>query len=174
MGKKTKALLAIVMLCCITLLSGCGVGDKFAGKWIGIGRSFWDGSSIIERYEITKNGEGYLIKRDQIKMPDYGWYTAEYRSLEPGKKESFAWDIKLDVWSNEGATAKGNSLSVDNSAGSVTFTYLENEKKLKGPDNVILQKYDEKVFTEFKNRLIEEKTKQLQKNFPGLTLVPIE
>lgn len=185
MGKKTKALLAIMMLCCITLLSGCGVGDKFAGKWIGfrMGDSVV-GNHSINIFNIKKNGEGYLIQRDLIEMP-YTRYSSEYNELlntisKTGNKEiKFDWKIQEGFWKNLSAAANHNDLVVTNNQ--CVFTYIEDEKKLQFRDpfwggDMLLQKYDEKVMKELEKEVIEKRTELIRRtlNIQGVTFVPNE
>ena len=57
---KFKTIKLFMMLLVVVILSGCG-GPQYEGKWLGSTKSDWDGTTEVQKLDIKKNGENYII-----------------------------------------------------------------------------------------------------------------
>ncbi len=155
--ERTLKLIALctMLVCSLVLVSGCGVGDKFEGKWVGMIKD-----EIIAHWEIKKNGDGYLI-------------TAKRYRLMNVDKTNLKWRI-VDDLENDGGTAKDNLLNVPKTGGALT--YNESDKTLKTmpyptvPAAVMHKDDDGKEFERLKAELLAKKKAELEKKYPGIEI----
>ena len=116
--KKSKCLLFLLAMMAISLLSGGGSADKFAGCWVSEVSTDWAGFTDGEVLEIKPNGDsGYIIENQcfrYIKDKDGD------RVIRSNHDEMFANKPK-----------EGNTITIQQSLGRPTIVYDENNKTLK-------------------------------------------
>lgn len=130
MNKFFKILTASVMLIAMLVISGCGGGDNFEGKWVTTKNSSFskfDGSDY-KQLTIEKNGDSYLLTE----------VTSSYNLKEKkiGNKgflpifdATFVWETKKPAQIS--AKADGdNRLAIDTMFGKMTVTYVEKDGTL--------------------------------------------
>lgn len=57
---KKNILIMVTMFLVMLILSGCG-GPQYEGKWLGSTKSDWDGTTEVQKLDIKKNGENYIV-----------------------------------------------------------------------------------------------------------------
>lgn len=152
--ERTLKLIALCtfFVCALGLVAGCGAGDKFEGKWVGMIKD-----NIIAHWEIKKNGDGYLI-------------TAKRYRLMNIERTKLIWRVVNDL-DNDGGTAKDNLLDVPKTGGALT--YNESDKTLKTmpyptvPAAVMHKDDDGKEFERLKAELLAKTKAELEKKYPG-------
>lgn len=118
----------LVMVVLTGIMAGCGQGSEYEGKWVAAVKSDWDGSKIVVKLDIKKNGENYIINSAAEQYRD----TAKIVG-EAGKKA--AWSV------SEGkpvsATLKDGKLAIDPFRA---FTFIKADGTILGPNGEVYKK----------------------------------
>lgn len=149
----------------MAFLGGCGSSDKFAGHWIGYGKTGYPEADCIYDITIEKNGDknSYLVN-----ITEAHWKT--YSTSFVVGKDTYKSEWKVDTNNNITAIAKDDKLTMQG-PGSPFFTYIDkdkslqlsfvNEWKMGQQEQINLQPAKENELQDFKDKMKAE----LQKKF---------
>lgn len=158
---KIGRLLAVCLIAVLAVvaLGGCGQSEKFAGHWIGYGKTGIYGNKDMA-YDITieKNGKGYIINETDNYWDDLDTTNTFFKNSP--KKVQMKWVTKKNE--NLVGTVKDNNLAINGS--NWFFTYKENDGTLQltlesfnmGRETIQLHKAKDGELDEFKNKGKEE------------------
>lgn len=130
MNKIFKIFCISMMMLAMIIISGCGGGDKFVGKWVTTQNSTFskfDGSSY-RQLNIEKNGDSYILTETNnsynLKEKKIG-----NKGFLPIVDATFVWETKKPVQISAKADGE-NRLVVDGTMNMVTITYVEKDGTL--------------------------------------------
>lgn len=130
MSKFFKIFTASVMLIAMLVISGCGGGDKFEGKWVTTKNSAFskfDGSDY-KQLSIEKNGDSYLLTEVKNSY-DLKEKKIGNKGFVPIYDTTFVWEASKPAQAS--AKADGdNRLVIDGTMGTMTITYIEKDGTL--------------------------------------------
>ncbi|CVK21651.1 hypothetical protein [Sporomusa sphaeroides] len=149
-----KYLVLLISLILIGILTGCGQGNEYEGKWITSVASNWDGAKILRKLEIRKNGENYILNLSIEEYKDTGKTLGQM-----GKRAAWKTVSATPI----SATLKDGKLIIDSSTA---FTYIKSDGTILGPKGEIYKKET----TEEYNRLKSESAAVFKQKYPKVII----
>lgn len=130
MNKIFKIFCISMMMLAMIIISGCGGGDKFVGKWVSQQKNMavTFGGNYYQQLTIEKNGDSYLLTEveNQYKLDRKKNGGKGLLSTYDG---TFYWTIGKQEQSSAKADGE-NRLVVDGTMNMVTITYVEKDGTL--------------------------------------------
>lgn len=136
------------------VFAGCGQGSEYEGKWVSLIRSDWDGTKIVQKLDIKKNGDNYIITPTTEQYKDTGKTVGEM-----GKKATWSVDSEKPI----SATLKDGRLQIDMF---FNLTFVKNDGTLLGSRGEIYKKETPEELTKLK----EEATSTFKQKYPKMTI----
>lgn len=144
--KKTIFILALIVF--TGIFTGCSNSEnQYEGKWVSITKNDWDSTNTINKMEIKKNGENYIINTSKERYKDTGPKTI--------------WSVVSEKPIN--ATLKDEKLVLN---PSIVLTFIKSDKTILGPKGELYKKETPEEL----DRLKKETMDQYKKQFPKETI----
>ncbi len=134
-----KKLAVLFTLVLVLLVAACGgkPGSEYEGKWIAITKSWYDGTKIIRKMDIKRNGDNFII------TPSVE--CNEVDRSNKGSQDNAPW--KVTEQKPISATLKDGRLSI---MSELALTYVKDKGTILGYEGEIYVKDTPEVFAKMK------------------------
>jgi virulence-associated protein VagC len=149
-----KWILVLFIMIFSSIITGCGQGSEYEGKWVSIIKSDWDGTKVVQKLDIKKNGENYIITPTTEQYRDTGKTVGEM-----GKKAIWNSVTEKPI----SATLKDGRLVIDMFSN---FTFVKNDGTILGSRGETYKKETSEEFTKLK----AEATAKFKEKHPNMTI----
>ena len=151
-----KLVLIFSMAILMIYIAGCGTNASYEGKWIASAKSTWDGTIEVQKLDIKKNGDNYIITASTDKYKDVG------KTFDESGKTA-AWEIGKPQQPVSATLSKDGKLIINPFA---SLTYVKDSNSILGINGENFKRETQEELEKLK----KEAAESFLKRYPKMTI----